>query len=238
MSGVLGGTIGSYGAKLAPTFVGRTTAAQSAAGSVSLTGLAGGSNTSPSIGDIVIVSLAVGFDTAASTSPLGITGYTVIANLSSRAAAGDDLYYYTGYKVLTAADTSFTTTGFNSTNGGAVAVHVWRGVDQTTPMDVTRTTTNTIVGAFTSGPAITPVTENAMILSMVALGSDQSGRTWTNGSLSNVISGADPTSGQDSHTAIGSKLWTGGSFTPTGWSSNDDDGTSSGAAVTIALRPA
>jgi hypothetical protein len=31
--------------------------------------------------------------------------------------------------------------------------------------------------------------------------------------------------------------WTSGSYTPTGWATNDGDGTGGGAAVTIALRP-
>jgi hypothetical protein len=201
-------------------------------------GLTGGINSDASVGDLVIVGVASGVNTGLATSPLTPpTGYTTIANLSSRAIAGDDLYFNLSYKYLTAADANFTVSGFLSL-ATTIAVQVWRGVSPTTPLDVTPTTVIDQI-MLPSAPAITPVTLGAVIVSAIAIGSDTENAVFTQSVMSNLVTIGDPdATNQESHIGMASAYWEGGTYTPTGWATNDADSTGSGAAVTLALRPA
>jgi hypothetical protein len=64
-------------------------------------------------------------------------------------------------------DTSITLTGgtLSADDAGAVVVQVWRGVDPTTPFDVTQTTATGTNSVLCDPPAITPVTPGAVIVS-------------------------------------------------------------------------
>lgn len=203
---------------------------------VSLTGLSGGLATQPSLGDLVIV--VFGRGTTGTTSNLSVTGYTQVANLSSTTGTSDNLYFYVGYKYLTALDTTLTLVNSAITDS-AVSIHVWRNVSSTNPLDVT-STTSISDSSRPIAPSITPVTSGAIILSAVGIGSDIAGATWTNSQLSNVISAPDDsTTNQECHVGIGSTAWTSaGAFSVPAWTSSDTDSTYAGAAVTMALRPA
>lgn len=204
---------------------------------ISLTGLSGGIASSPSTGDLVIVVFGKGQNNALETSPISVTGYTQISNIAALNSSGDDLYFYVGYKRLTTAETSLSLVGLTTTES-AVAIHVWRNTDATTPIDAGP-------GVITSNNArptnqsITPVTQNAVVISTVGIGSDTANAVWSNSSLSNVVSAADDsTTGQECHVGIGSTLWAGGATNIPIWTSTDTDPSYAGASVTFALRPA
>ena len=236
MVGVLGGTIGSYASKRKTLqYVGGRAVVSNT--TISLTSLTGGLASSPSTNDFVIVGIAAGVN-GGTTSPLAATGYTQIANLTSNptSANGDDLYFYVGYKYLTAADTSITITG-GLASATVIAVQVWRNVDSATPLDVTPTTTTDAL-MLPSAPAITPVTSGAVVVSAIAIGSDTASAAFTQSVMSNLVTiGDTSTTNQEAHIGIASATWTSGLYTPTGWGTTDGDSTGSGAAVTMALRP-
>lgn len=205
---------------------------------ISLTSLTGGLASSASINDLVIVTIAAGVNNG-TTSPLSVSGYTQAANLVSNptSASGDDLYFYVGYKRLTAADTSVSITG-GLASATVIAVQVWRNVNATTPFDVPSTSVTDIL-MLPSAPAITPLTPGAVIVSTIGIGSDTAGAAFTQSVMSNLVTIGDSSStNQEAHVGMASANWTSGAYTPTGWGTTDDDGTGSGAAVTIALRPA
>lgn len=207
-------------------------------GSLSLTSLTGGIGSAAQIGDIVI--LAVGYGVQ-SLRDGGIPGsYTSVANLSSDDSF--DCRLKVGYKILTSADTSVSITGTgNVTDASGAAVHVWRNINATTPMDVTATTATGINAAQPDPPAITPVTAGAIIIVVGAAGGGTlalfSGPAMTGG-LSYLEEGwgADTT---DGHVAMYAKTnWSSGAFNPAAFSGGGGAGTSSWCACTLALRPA
>lgn len=235
MTGILGGLIGSFAGR-GIQYVGGSAVVSTS--TISLTSLTGGLASSASTNDFVVIAVAAGVNNA-STSPLGVTGYTQIANLTSdpAGASGDDLYFYVGYKYLTAADTSITITG-GLASATVIAVQVWRNVNSTTPLDVTSTTVTDAL-MLPSAPAITPVTSGAVIVSTIGIGSDTASAAFTQSVMSNLVTIGDPsTTNQEAHVGIASASWTSGAYTPTGWGTTDGDSTGSGAAVTLALRPA
>lgn len=205
------------------SFVGSATGSTS----ISLTSLTGGLRSAAQANDFVLVVSGQGIDTG-TTNNVNIVGYTNIANLLTDGDADDDLYMDVSYKYLTEADTSV-----SITNGVASVAFVFQGVSQSQPIDVT-TTTNLTTTVSVSPPAITPVTAGAWIVSAVGIGSDTDDAVFTNSTLS----GTRNATGARTHAAMAYySSWTSGSYTPTGWATNDGDGTGGGAAVTIALRP-
>lgn len=123
---------------------------------VSLTSLSGGLSSSAAAGDIVIACIA--FDTLSDIDIL-CSGYTEVFDvISSRANFG------VFYKVLSGADTEVVfDIGLNY--GGAVcAVYVWRGVDASTPLDVTSQIVST--SGAPNPPSITTVTNGAVIVAI------------------------------------------------------------------------
>lgn len=201
--------------------------------------LTGGIATAPAAGDIVIVVHGVGINADVA---LGVVtaGYTEEAELWSDDSRDANLSV--SRKIMGATpDTSVTVTGSGSTTAGAAtAVHVWRGVDQTTPMDVLRTTATGINSSLFDPPAITPVTSGAVV---IACGSSGGGTEDTTGATPPTnygnhvfISSTDP--GTVAYSAIASKAWSGsGSEDPGAWSGINTATADAWAAVTLALRP-
>lgn len=213
---------------VAPTgpiaFVGSATGSTS----ISLTSLTGGSRSAAQANDFVLVVSGQGIDTG-TTNNVDVVGYTVIANLLTAGGADDDLYMDVAYKYLTSADTSV-----SITNGVASIAFVFSGVSSTNPLDVTPTSQLTTTVSV-SPPAITPVTAGTWIISAVGIGSDTNTAVFSN----TTLSGTRSTNGARTHVGMAYySSWTSGAYTPTGWSTNDGDGTGGGAAVTIALRSA
>lgn len=204
---------------------------------VSLTSLAGGLSSSPAQGDMVIVVLTVASALTRNIT-YRISGYTQIADLFA-----DDTYeanLQVGYKIMTSTpDTSVTITGGtgDTSDAYAIAVHVWRGVDQTTPLDVTSTTTTQLNTAIPDPPAITPTTPGSMILVAAGTAHQLGVQTFGASYLSNFITaGGDDT--YDATVGIGNVRWTSGTYDPAPWTfSGVNDTAYSTASVTMALRP-
>jgi hypothetical protein len=120
-----------------------------------------------------------------------------------------------------------------------MAVYVFRGVDQTTPLDVAVVTaTNSNVTA--NPPAITPASPGAFIVCIGATGHNQAGaQTFTSSDLQGFLTvGSEDTT--SSSLGVGHKNdWTSGEFNAAGLTfSGSANALSSWAALSIALRPA
>ena len=216
------------------TYVGGTTGSgTSAAYNVDLSGI------SIAEGDIVVV--ATGMVSTTDLNP-GISSpvdYTELVELY--ADDGRDANLAICYKVQgPTPDTSITCTGTgSSTNSAVTAVHVWRGVDTTNPIDVTITTATGInTGTFDS-PSTSPTTTGAIVLSL-GLGTSLNARTapvCPTGYGNQVNESTDP--GNAACVGIASKAWSGsGSEDPGAWSNLSISSNDSWAAATLVLRPA
>jgi hypothetical protein len=204
---------------------------------ITLTSLTGGLASAPAAGDLVIVYFGTGSTT---NRNLVVSGYTEVIELYSN--DNFDTNLAVAYKFMGGVpDTSFTLTGGtgSTSDGGAVAVQVWRGVNAVTPLDVTRTTATGINSVLCDPPAITPITPGAIIVSGGAGAHEEDDvETYSSSDLTAFISAGDDDSNSVT-IGIGYHVWTSGSFNPAQFTfSGDDDTNYSWAAVTLALRPA
>ena len=198
--------------------------------------LTGGANTTPLANDLVIVAVSVGANSNINPS-LTVTGYTLAAELYAPDTQSTDLFV--GYKFMgTTPDTNFTrpATG-NTAHAGAYAVHVWRNVDLTTPLDVTRTVVQGLNTAIPDPPSITPTTTNTQIIVIGAAAHRAGSPTFTASYLSSFRTiGSDDT--VDTTIGIGNVAWTSGAYNPAAWTFGGTDSVNySYAAVSMALRP-
>jgi hypothetical protein len=211
---------------------------------VSLTDLldSGGSAATLLQDDIVVVSMerTSTSDLAASTvSPSA--GYTLV---------GSDLYSNSGFDANFAVNYKFmgatpdTTVTLPGTGGGGMAVTVFafRGVNTTTPLDVTPTTAAGINTTTHDPAAITPVTAGALISVHVggagsALGSAAYAQPADLSSTTNEFQTKAANGSGSGASGVGTGLkkdWSSGSFDPAAWTAGLS---SSWAAMTIAWRP-
>lgn len=222
----------SYVGGLTSTFAGAASGSQT----ISINGtLTGGSNTSPSANDIVIVVYATG---SAADRAIGVTtaGYTEEAELYSNGTSYDTNLSFSWKRMGATVDTSVVVnaTG-NNADAGAVAIHVWRGVDTVTALDVADTVAT---GTGTGRPnpaAITPVTTGAVII-VAGGGSAATGAVYTASYLSNFRT-ATSADTNDAMVGIGSVAWTSGAYDPAVWTGGTTNAADSWAAVTAVLRP-
>jgi hypothetical protein len=200
--------------------------------------LTGGVAATPAANDIVIVAYAIGANSSLNPQ-MSISGYT---NAFSQIFVTDtqSTEFSVSYKIMTTTpDTSFTRsqTG-NTQHGGAIAVHVWRNINLTTPLDVTPTTNTRQNTVLVDPPAITPATANTVIIvaggGAHLTGSNYNTPTYLNNFLATV--GNDTV---DASVGMGSNSsWTSGSYNPAAWTFGGTDSTNySCASATIALRP-
>jgi hypothetical protein len=186
-------------------------------------------------GDIVIVA----YESCGTVNKtLSIADYTTIADLFADDTEDSNLIVAYKFMGITPDTQVVIPPTQNTADGGAVVLHAYRNVDDTTPLDVAATTASIINTATPNPPAITPVSTGSLIV--VAAGAAHTlGTTATFFApyLSNFLSVAgndtnDPTVG------IGNIPWTGGTFDPPSWRFNGVDSTNfSTNSVTIALRP-
>lgn len=210
------------------------------------TTLTGGSNTSPSAGDLVVVWCASASDSTGSPTDQAISGnnsgaYSTLT-FQSTSATTYDTFSQMSYKIQGGTvDTTLTIpSSGNARNAQRWVVQVFRGVDATTPIDVTSIYAS---GTGTGRPnpdAITPSTAGAWIVtgyaSAAATGTVYTTPTgvtnpfWPNTSLDT----ADCMIGATFYNS-----WTSGSYDPpavtAGGTTNAAD---SWTATTLAIRPA
>jgi hypothetical protein len=211
---------------------------------ISLNGtLTGGIASSPSPGDVVVVASGFG-GTANGTASLTVSGNSTGAYTAAHAGLYSDDTWDTNFRVFYARqgatpDTQLTIERVSNTAyGGATAVHVWRGVDPTTPMDVTPVTATGINGSRPNPPAITPITPGAVVLACGCGMQTSTGSAFTVPSgMQNGVSVNSDGSTSDCGTFIASISWTSGSYDPAQATGGTTSTSSSWAASTLALRP-
>lgn len=131
--------------------------------------LTGGYRDNVKENDVVIVAVSISADTLVAPN-IVTSGYVPAATLYSD--DGFDINLLVAYKVMgSTPDTSIAISHTGNINYGlAVAIHVWEGIDTTTPLDVAATTATGIDTAIPNPPAITPITNNSVILACAASG--------------------------------------------------------------------
>ncbi|MFC7408716.1 hypothetical protein [Hydrogenophaga atypica] len=216
-------------------------AAGQGGGSISLTtGLTGGSGGAPIEGDLVVVTVSVGTAARAPTVAISTpSGYTPLTPQRTTATTYDT-NVQTCYKVMgSTPDTAVTIPpSGNNADGIAYTIQVFRGVDPTTPMDVSPTyATGSGVNNRPDPAAIEPVTEGAWIVCCGG-GASATGTTlYTAGYLTNLLTfnGADTNDG-----TVGAGYytgWTSGSYNPAAFGGGSVNAANSWGATTLALRP-
>ena len=199
---------------------------------ISLTSLTGGLAAAPAENDIVVVAYSVG---STIDENLSVTGYAEIADIVSGGTYLANLSVH--WKKMTASpDTSITvsSTG-NVANAAAVAIHVWRGQDLTTPWDTDATTDTGTSTGDVNPPAINPPIIGSVILCAGSFAANGTG-TLTAGYLSNFVTGSSNDT-YDSVVGMGSVLTT-GAYNPAAWTAGAGPTGPNWAAVTMALRGA
>lgn len=172
-----------------------------------------------------------------------ISGYTTITTLyadNTTPTTGVDSNLIVAYKFMgTTPDANLVIpTSGATTEAEAVVVQVWRGIDATNPLDVTAVTVTQATTGIPNPPAITPVTDGAIIV--VAAGTSHNGGTdtFTAAYLSNFLTvGGNSTT--DATVGMGWLTWPGGAYDPATWTfSQTDNASFASNSVTFALRPA
>jgi len=212
--------------------------------SISLTSLTGGLASSPSAGDLVVIVIgSCGPQTSDYDVKMTTSGYTEQVELFASDTVKTNFGVFTKFMGATPDTTAVGASGFNS-QFRVMLVQVWRGVNQTTPMDVTLTSTTGTDGATVDAPSITPTTPKSVVL---AIGSAADVLTASNAlSALTVPSGMTNFVGRDCFYAsfrveaagIASVEWTGGAYNPAAFGGGSTYNGASWAAATLALRPA
>lgn len=207
--------------------------------------LYGGIASSPSEGDLIIVCSAYGSsgNAGAPTVTGDVSGAYNAVHAGLYANDTWDTNLRTFYQFAGATpDTTLTLTRqSNSAYGGVTVVHVWRGVDPTTPFDVASLTATGNNASRPNPPSITPVTSGAVI---VACGAGTQPASTGNyfgefgGTMVNAISGFSDGSTSDMGAIIASHAWTSGAYDPGAATGGATSTSCSWAAATMALRPA
>jgi hypothetical protein len=235
---------------MAISFVGGATAGKAGATSGDSTialdsGLTGGIGTAVAAGDFVIAVFGTGSNTDRGT--LAITDGTIDYELIGAELFSSDSWdanLRVAYKFMGETPDASTTFGptLDAADAGAMAVRVYRGVDPTTPLDVAAVQATGTDTAQADPPAITPVTDGAVI---VCVGAGGHSRGSAGSYSSSDLTAFQVQSANDSNDAVigvGHKTdWTSGEFDAAAFtfSGGAGDGTSySWCATTLALRPA
>jgi hypothetical protein len=199
-------------------------------------------------GDILVVQAVDGHGTGTCSftcSGNNSGSATTVSNLFADNSGGNDTAQGVFLLIQGATvDTSITITASRSVSPGCYTVFQYRGVDTTTPQDVTATTaTGQGVNDLSNPASITPTTSNAKIVVCYA-GAQQSTTTWgTPTDVSNFVQSGDGSGagGHHGRVACADKTWVSGAFNPQAIPTGDTNASTtldSWAAVTLALRPA
>lgn len=206
---------------------------------VAINSLTGGSNSAPSEGDLVIV--VTGWASTTNGDP-GVTtsGYTEVNAVDYYSNDTRDANMSVNYKFMGASpDTSVTVRGTNAAgNGGATVVHVWRGVDLSSPLDVTSTTATGTNAANANSPSITPTTSGAYVIA-AGLGTGDTTPTAKTGpsGMSNFRTQNGTGTTMSAIAGVASFAWTSGAYDPAAWTGGESTTSDSWAAMSLVLRP-
>jgi hypothetical protein len=199
-----------------------------------LTGLAAG--------DYLIISIVDGLSTTDVTGPATASGnssgavFNKVVDSYGNDTNDTNLFVYTGF-VGGTVDTSVVLTGLTASRNYAIVVSAYRGVNTTTPLDVTTVVatpgTNTDLA---NPPAITPTTAGTKIVAVYG-GAQGTSTAW--GAPASGV--ANFTQGRSVSTSKGITAqadadWTSGAFDPAIVSSGDANAQDCWCAATLALR--
>lgn len=206
---------------------------------ISLTSLTGGTNSSPQVGDIVIIGIELG---GVSNLSYRIAGYTTVVDLYA-----DDSYdsnLQVGYKIMGATpDSSITITGGtgNSLYSCSAAIHVWRNFDTINPIDYPSRSANLQTNTAIVDPSpISPPLLNSQLIVVGSASHNAGDRTYTASYLNNFITKGTNGTSIDTTIGMGNILWEGGSsYNPAAFVFSGTDSTSySCSSIVFALQPA
>jgi hypothetical protein len=198
---------------------------------------AGGGTPTVQTGDIVIVSTA--YKTAAVWDKTP-TGYTDLYSNIYEDAATNDLNLKTSYKIMGGTpDTSVVIPA--SSSRGATVVHVLRGVDTTTPSNVTSTTAGAATASVNPDPpSITPTTAGSWVYCVGAITATTTSAITNSASLSsttNHFAGQQGTS-SNSYVAAGLKEdWSSGAFDAAAFGGGQSGASSAWGSASIVFQP-
>lgn len=210
------------------------------AGPFTLSGaLTGGIAASPATGDTIIVLSGTKYNSAgAPGTTTTCTGnnqgaYTSLGMLWSNGSTTNDVYGQAWYSY--ASGTADTTITFGSSED-STCVHVWRDLDSSTQMDVSVVTATGTGGDNPDSAAITPVTTNAVVLTLGVSSQSTTAPSHTaptgygNSVVTNTTSRGDA--------MIASNVWSGsGAENPGAWTGGTGGTGLAWCAWTVALRP-
>jgi hypothetical protein len=224
--------------RVRPTFVGSQSFGRAGSTSSTNVGFAlsdGTGETVPQAGDLVLLTIAHGAETTTlMTAP---SGYTQLARFAI--SDSNDTVMYVGYKIMgVTPDTTFPVVSSLSTaNAQTAIVFVFRGVDATTPIDVTTTTATGTNGRQANPPAITPVTTNSTVVAIGAGAHTATSVNYTTADLTKFKT-LFSTDTYDIVHGVGYFEWTSGTYDPVAFSTSSSSTSDSWCAATVALRPA
>lgn len=202
---------------------------------MSLTSLTGGIDTAAREGDVVVVATGIGYQSDVNPGIASPSGYTEVADLFVGGDSGGANLSVNWKRMTSTPDTSISFNGVENQSTVAVAL-VWRGVHATTPIDVT-TTTSTSSSGNPNPPAITPVTDESIVIVCGMVTLNVSPRTLTAPAIAkNYRSAANGFTGYYSAVGLYSLDWfTGaGAIDPPAFTGD----TGLCCSATLALRPA
>lgn len=199
--------------------------------------LVGGTNSTPSANDLVIITTVVG--SQARNPAQAVSGYTALGQLNPTAATYDTSLNVS-YKFMgSTPDTSFAlpSTG-NNADAQSYTVQVFRGVNLATPLDVAVVSaTNTGTSRPDPG-AIVPITTGAWVV-ICGGGAATTGANYVapTNFTTNFLTRFDA---DTNDSLVGSGYWSGwtsGSVNPNAYTGGSNTTSDSWAAYTLALRP-
>lgn len=203
---------------------------------VTLSGLTGGYASAPGPYDTVVVFYS---------QPTGDEGSFITSGYTAEGQFGDsndDVSILAGVKAMGSSPDASVTVSMPSPAGGAqrvgiVHVHVFSGVDNTTPLDAA-IVTNSGNNAPPNPPSITTVSDGAMIVACGGQGRDGTPAAFTNSELEDFIQ--TPSIGAVDGCRIGSGYVlapTAGAFDPAAFGGGNLSTATPHVGITVALRP-
>lgn len=201
--------------------------------------LTGGTNSTPQAGDFVVITVVVG--SQARTPACAVTAPATWTNLTQINANGTtyDTSLNVSYKFMGGTpDTTFTlpSTG-NIADAQRYTVQVWRGVDTSTPLDVTSVSASGTATGRPNPGSITPTTSGAYVL-ICGGGAAATGASYTAPAnyTTNFLTGSTADT-NDAMVGSGYRAWTSGAEDPAAYTGGTNNAVDSWAAYTLALRP-
>lgn len=213
--------------------------------STSLTALTGGTGSTAMPGDLVIAAIGGSMNNVYTDQDMYMvtSGYTEICDQFASDAERTNLGVF--YKIM--GSTPDSVASGSTTSDGLVRIitaQVFRGVNQSVPIDVTTVTANDINSGIPNPPSITPTTPGSLIITVGCEGGYSGGTT--SALLMTAPDGMtllfsdlayDTAVRPRCGLALATTYWSGGAYDPPIFNGARDSTYCSWCAATIAIRP-